>query len=79
MNTNCPACDGPATVLGSLGHRRQFRCRDCGATWSRATRAPTFRPPRTYARKPQVPERVLETCRVETDRHGRPTQILPLF
>lgn len=28
-------CDGPGIVLGSLGNRQHFRCRDCGMDFSR--------------------------------------------
>ena len=26
----CPACGGPVTLLGTLGKRKHFRCRNCG-------------------------------------------------
>lgn len=26
----CPACGGPSTMLGQLGHRVHYRCRNCG-------------------------------------------------
>lgn len=30
----CTVCDGPAVLLGMLGHTQHFRCRDCGMEWS---------------------------------------------
>jgi hypothetical protein len=26
----CPQCDGPTTLLGTLGNLEHYRCRDCG-------------------------------------------------
>lgn len=31
----CPACGGPGVLLGTLGRLEHFRCRDCGAEFSR--------------------------------------------
>lgn len=31
----CPLCGGPPTLLGALGHRLHYRCRNCGMSWSR--------------------------------------------
>lgn len=39
---NCPACNskvGPESLLGSLGLLKHFRCRCCGATFSKRGRA----------------------------------------
>jgi transposase-like protein len=43
---HCPYCDGQATLLGVLGHTQHFRCRDCGADFSKtpARRQRTSRP-----------------------------------
>lgn len=30
----CPLCGGEGSVLGSLGMRMHFRCRDCGIDYS---------------------------------------------
>lgn len=32
----CPMCTGPSEVLGQLGYRTHYRCRDCG--WIHATK-----------------------------------------
>lgn len=32
--TECPACNGPGVLLGTLGSRSHFRCRDCGLDFS---------------------------------------------
>lgn len=29
-NPSCPVCSGPGVLLGGLGRREYFRCRDCG-------------------------------------------------
>jgi transposase-like protein len=31
----CPACDGPAGLLGALGNRKHYQCRDCGMQYSK--------------------------------------------
>lgn len=36
----CPACDGTSYLLGSLGHTRHYRCRDCGWDFSRTPKRP---------------------------------------
>lgn len=33
---NCPACDGPGMLLGQLGNRLHYRCRNCGLDFSHA-------------------------------------------
>jgi hypothetical protein len=33
--TDCPACNGTATILGRLGDLDHFRCRACGMESSR--------------------------------------------
>ena len=30
----CSFCGGPGILLGSLGSREHFRCRNCGTEWS---------------------------------------------
>lgn len=30
----CPVCQGPLVVLGDLGNRRHYRCRNCGSETS---------------------------------------------
>jgi len=30
----CPACGGPAMVMGTLGKLRWFRCRNCGTEFN---------------------------------------------
>jgi transposase-like protein len=30
----CPACDGPAQLLGTLGRLAHFTCRNCGSAWA---------------------------------------------
>ena len=32
---NCPVCGGQAGVLGSLGNRVHYVCRDCGMQFSK--------------------------------------------
>ena len=27
---NCPVCDGPGALLGTLGNLNHYRCQDCG-------------------------------------------------
>ena len=27
---NCPVCDGPGVLLGTLGNLTHYRCQDCG-------------------------------------------------
>ena len=27
---NCPVCDGPGVLLGTLGNLNHYRCQDCG-------------------------------------------------
>lgn len=68
MNSTCPVCDGPAMLLGALGNRRHFRCRDCGAGWSRASR-PSF-----PLRAKRVPPRVEQTCTPVVRTEGGVTQ-----
>lgn len=34
----CPVCDGPGSLLGHLGSRAHFRCRNCGMDYSHDTR-----------------------------------------
>lgn len=34
----CPACDGEATLLGTLGALDWYRCRQCGAEWHSSER-----------------------------------------
>ena len=34
-NEECLECGGPAPLLGVLGRRIHFKCRDCGAQQSR--------------------------------------------
>lgn len=34
---NCPTCGGPGALLGALGRRVHFRCRDCGLDFSLET------------------------------------------
>jgi hypothetical protein len=34
----CPICGGMGTLLGILGLRQWWRCRDCGVDFSRETR-----------------------------------------
>lgn len=36
---NCPMCPGKGVLLGALGPRRWFRCRDCGIDFSKMRRA----------------------------------------
>lgn len=36
---SCHLCDGPGSLLGVLGTREHFRCRNCGMDFSRAVRA----------------------------------------
>lgn len=48
MNS-CPACCGPAVLLGGLGTTLHFRCRDCGQSFH------TLR----KTRKPRKPKAVL--------------------
>lgn len=31
---HCPLCEGSGQLLGILGNRRHFRCRNCGADFS---------------------------------------------
>ena len=31
---HCPMCDGPGTIMGALGNKLWFRCRDCGIDFS---------------------------------------------
>jgi transposase-like protein len=31
---NCPVCGGPGVLLGTLGRRTHYRCRDCGMDFS---------------------------------------------
>lgn len=31
---SCPMCDGPGNLLGQLGNRVHYRCRNCGADFS---------------------------------------------
>lgn len=35
----CPLCDGPGCLLGTLGRRIHFRCRNCGMDFSRLVEA----------------------------------------
>jgi len=35
LPTECPVCGGPGMYLGSLGNKEHFRCRNCGAEFSR--------------------------------------------
>jgi hypothetical protein len=37
-NASCPSCGGQGGILGTLGFLRHFRCRDCGAEFSRQIR-----------------------------------------
>ncbi len=37
-NARCPMCGWEASVLGTLGSLRYYRCRDCGAEFSRTIR-----------------------------------------
>lgn len=30
----CPMCDGPGVLLGQLGQRVHYRCRNCGMDYS---------------------------------------------
>jgi hypothetical protein len=32
--TGCPVCGGPGVLLGQLGRRVHFRCRNCGMDFS---------------------------------------------
>ena len=60
-NARCPACGWEASVLGTLGSLRHYRCRDCGAEFSRTIRR--------RARKPTPP---LPRAKVRwTKRGGR--------
>lgn len=34
----CPLCYGPGVHLGTLGYREHYRCRNCGADFSRKER-----------------------------------------
>jgi len=34
---HCPACDGPGVLLGQLGSRIHYRCRNCGVDFSHNT------------------------------------------
>ncbi len=34
----CNCCGGQASTFGSLGYTRHYRCRDCGAQFSKETR-----------------------------------------
>lgn len=36
----CPLCGGPSVVLGDLGSRRHYRCRNCGGQFSHALPPP---------------------------------------
>lgn len=36
-NPECPACGGPGVPMGGLGNLEYFRCRNCGAQFSRDT------------------------------------------
>lgn len=47
----CPVCGGPGTLLGAMGTRLHFRCRDCGMDWSRQAGGPD-RPP--YCTRPDL-------------------------
>lgn len=31
----CPQCSGPGQPLGQLGNRKHYRCRNCGADFSK--------------------------------------------
>jgi tRNA(Ile2) C34 agmatinyltransferase TiaS len=31
---DCPMCGGTGMLLGQLGHREHYRCRDCGMDYS---------------------------------------------
>lgn len=35
----CPACGGPSGLMGMLGNRRHYNCRNCGA-WSSSNDGP---------------------------------------
>jgi hypothetical protein len=35
---DCAQCEGPPRVLGPLGNRVHFRCRNCGNDWSEELR-----------------------------------------
>lgn len=30
----CPSCEGPGVLMGTLGNRDHYRCRDCGWDYS---------------------------------------------
>lgn len=32
--TGCPQCGGPGSLIGALGTRDHYRCRDCGWDYS---------------------------------------------
>lgn len=34
----CNCCGGQASILGTLGYTRHYRCRDCGAQFSAEVR-----------------------------------------
>jgi tRNA(Ile2) C34 agmatinyltransferase TiaS len=35
----CPICPGSGNLLGALGRTKHYRCRDCGAEFSRTPKA----------------------------------------
>jgi rubredoxin len=40
-SSHCPLCAGDGVPLGTLGHLRWFRCRNCGMTYHRQTGTPS--------------------------------------
>lgn len=50
MPPECPACGGPGGVLGSLGRRTHYSCRNCGMEFSQQPDEPT---PAKGAAKPK--------------------------
>jgi len=51
----CPLCGGPGVLLGALGAREHFRCRDCGAGHSRERRRRRSTPRRAPRDNTQAP------------------------
>jgi hypothetical protein len=41
----CEICGGPTGLLGTLGNRKHFQCRNCGAEFSRKDLNPTLDSP----------------------------------
>lgn len=41
--TRCALCSGPLALLGELGNLRHYRCRHCGADWTRPVGRRTIR------------------------------------